>query len=429
MGFDMQDAPSAVSSSIDSLKPPPDIDETTQRLSEAELAIQSGTARSEIAKFVELGLIRRPDANGTFDGGDVTRIRLIVALRDSGIGIDQLASGVTQRQLSFDFAGQVVADPAGLTETTVEEACTELGLTYESVHQLMLAIGFATPAKTALIREDDLELLRIFTSVVGLGVSTEALTGTLRSFAMSLRRLAEAARGLVREQVEDPLLARGVSYSEMFAAVAKTRLRLQKFAYRATFLLQRRLFEQAVYSNLITRFEEALNQHPVAAAKQLPNRTVCFVDLSGFTERTESTGDVDAAHLAGTLIEIAQARATANHGDLIKSLGDGAMLLFTNASDAIRCALGIVVAAREADLPPTRAAITTGPVIAQDGDYFGRTVNLASRLLSIAAANQVLVTSSIAVSQRDRGFLFAEVGTFKLKGISEEVHVLSVADA
>lgn len=425
----MQDAPSPVSRSFESLRPPPGIGETTQRLSEAELAIQSGTARSEIANFVELGLIRRPDATGTFDGGDVTRVRLIVALRDSGIGIDQLASGVTQRQLSFDFAGQVVADPASLTETTVEEACTELGLAYDSVHQLMLAIGFATPAKTALIRDDDLELLHIFTSVVGLGVSTEALTGTLRSFAISLRRLAEAARGLIREEVEEPLLARGMSYPEMFATVAKTRLSLQQFAYRVTFLFQRRLFEQAVYSNLIARFEEALDQHPFAAAKQLANRTVCFVDLSGFTERTEASGDVDAAHLAGSLIEIAQARATANHGDLIKSLGDGAMLLFTNASDAIRCALGIVVAAREVNLPATRAAITSGPMIAQDGDYFGRTVNLASRLLSIAAPHQVLITASVAASQRNRGFLFTEVGTFKLKGISEEVQVLSVADA
>ena len=424
----MNNTPSSGPTNSVGRSPTLDADVATQRVSVAELAVQSGVASSEIDKFVELGLIDQPDENATFDGGDVTRIRLIVALRDSGIGIDQLAFGVANQLLSFDFAGHVVADPVGLTTMTVDEACTELGLTYERVHELMLAIGFATPAKTALIREDDLEFLRIFAAVVGMGVSTEVLTRTLRSFAMSMRRLAEAARGLIREEVEAPLLARGMSYREMFATVANTRLALQRVAYRTTFLLQRRLFEQAVHANLIARFEEALEKHPVTAAKALADRTICFVDLSGFTERTESEGDVGAANLAGALLEIAQARATLSHGDLVKSLGDGAMLLFVSPTDAIRCALGIVASAREAGLPPARAAITAGPLIVQDGDYFGRTVNRASRLLDIAAPRQVLVTAKVAASAHNDAFRFVDVGTFKLKGVSEEVRVLSVSD-
>ena len=424
----MSDTPSSGPSGAGASPPELDADPAARRLSEAELAVQSGVAASEISEFVKLGFIGQPDENGRFDGGDVTRLRLIVALRDSGISIDQLAFGVANELLSFDFAGNVVADPVGLTALTVDEACQELGLTYERVHQLMLAIGFATPAKTALIREDDLEVLRIFAAVVAMGVSTEVMTRTLRSFAMSLRRLAEAARGLVREEVEEPLLAQGMPYREMFATVAKSRIMLQRFAYRTTFLLERRLFEQAVRANLIARFEEALDKHPVTAPKALADQSICFVDLSGFTERTESDGDVGAANLAGALIEIAQAQATLNHGDLVKSLGDGAMLLFANTTDAIRCALGIVASARDAGLPPARAAVTLGPLIVQDGDYFGRTVNRASRLLSIAVPRQVLVTAKVVASVRSDAFQFVDAGTFKLKGISEEVQVFAVSD-
>ncbi len=86
------------------------------------------------------------------------------------------------------------------------------------------------------------------------------------------------------------------------------------------------------------------------------------------------------------------------------------MLLFVRPADAIRCSLGIVADVREVGLPPARAAITAGPLIVQDGDYFGRAVHRASRLLGIAAPEHVLVTDKIAASAGN-GFQFVDVGT------------------
>jgi adenylate cyclase len=398
------------------------------RLSQAELAIQSGTSPEEIDRLVGLGLIGRPDADGTFDAGDVTRLRLITALRNAGLDTEQHTTAFVEQNLSVAFASEVIADPVGLTKMTVKEACAETGVPYEAFRRLMLAVGFAASEQDALMREDDLELLRIYAATTELGIPGEVMISTLRSFAISLRRLADAARGLVREYVEDPLLARGVPYREMFESVAKVRIPLQRFAFRATYLLEHRMFEQVVFSNLIARFEEALEHHRAEDPRAFSLRSICFVDLSGFTERTENRGDADAASVGMALVEIAQDQSTLHGGDLVKPLGDGAMLHFVRGLDAIRCAFAIIKVARAAGLPAARAGIAVGPVIVQDGDYYGRTVNRASRLIGVAAPEQVLVTAELVGSESMPGYRFTDLGVVKLKGVTEELHAFDVAE-
>ncbi len=72
--------------------------------------------------------------------------------------------------------------------------------------------------------------------------------------------------------------------------------------------------------------------------------------------------------------------------------------------------------ARQCGLPPARAGIATGPVVIQDGDYYGRTVNRASRLLGVAAADQVLVTDDVVSLVADATLRFDELGKIRLQG-------------
>ena len=406
--------------------PTADTADERARVAADNLAAQAGVDREEIARLVAYGLIGGPDAAGTYDAGDITRLRLIKALQDSGVGADRLAAAVADRRLSLEFAGSTVADPVGLSSTTFEEACAAANVTPETFQRLMLALGFPTPAPSAPIRDDDLEFVRIYAAARDMGIAEHVILSTLRSYAISVGRLVEASRGLVREQVEGQLLARGMPYAEMFAAAARMRVALQRFAYRTTYLLQRRLFEQAVYDNLIARFEEALEERP-AAPRRVATQAICFVDLSGFTERTESLGDADAASIGAALVGIAQGQATLHGGNLVKPLGDGAMLHFVNVARAVRCAVRIVATARESSLPPARAGVAAGPLIVQDGDYYGRTVNRAARLLGVAQPEQVLVTAEIAAAVVETGLRFDDLGLVRLKGVNEEVHAFAAA--
>jgi class 3 adenylate cyclase len=244
-----------------------------------------------------------------------------------------------------------------------------------------------------------------------------------------MRRLVEAARELVREHVEDRLLASGMAYRDMFDTAARIRVTLQRTAYRATYLIQRRLFEQAVWQNMIARFEEALADDALALRNAGISGTICFVDLSDFTRRTESLGDAHAANLGSALIDIANSEATRHHGDLVKPLGDGAMLHFRRADEAVRCARAILSLAARAGLPPARAGIASGPVITHGGDYYGRTVNRAARLLGIAEPGRILVTAEIAGAIAGPRVRFTDLGVVKLKGVDEEVHAFAVAEA
>jgi hypothetical protein len=328
-------------------------------LSKEELAVQADATEAEIDDLVDRRLIGGPGTDGLFDRGNVTRVRLIKALDRSGISVAALTTATAEKGLSFEFADRVVAEPVGLAHVTAAEACEACGIDDDLFRTLMLAIGVAVPEATQPIREDDLELVHIVAGARDQGLPVEAIVRTLRSFAISMHAVAEAERDLFRRTVEEPALAGGMSYTAMFAAAAAKRIPLQRLAYRAAFLLHRRLLEQLVYDNLICRFEEALGVSDAMRGHAAEHNAIVFVDLSGFTERTENRGDRDAAAIGSTLIEVAQTEAAIHRGNLVKPLGDGAMLHFARPDDAVRGAIDLLAHARRRALPPARAARLT----------------------------------------------------------------------
>jgi adenylate cyclase len=83
----------------------------------------------------------------------------------------------------------------------------------------------------------------------------------------------------------------------------------------------------------------------------------------------------------------------------------------------------------QAGLPPAHVGVAAGPVVAQGGDYFGRTVNLAARIAAHAAAGQVLVSPSVADSAPPQGVRFVELGKLPLKGFARPVRLLEARRA
>ena len=86
-------------------------------------------------------------------------------------------------------------------------------------------------------------------------------------------------------------------------------------------------------------------------------------------------------------------------------------------------ALEIVDGASSAGLPPTHGGIDAGPVIFQDGDYFGRTVNTAARIAAYAGPGQVLVSDNVVESSTDPTVGFVDVGPVELKGVSRPIRL------
>ena len=392
-------------------------------LSLAALVVATSTDAATITNLVASGLIQGPGGAGYFPRGDVTRIQLIKALLRSGIALESLAAAVAAGRLSFDFAGDVVADPPGLTAADHATSLAALGLDAALVERLQLVLGLPLSTGASPLREDDQELYAIVAAARREGISDEATVRIFRSFSVAIRGIVAAKRDFFREAVEAPLLASGISRLELLQQVAPRRLALQRMGYRAIFLLLRRLLEEAVFENVILRLEEALDEAGVERPRGTPETTIAFADLSGFTRLTLERGDAAAAEQSAQFIALVQDTAARAGGRLIKPLGDGVMLHFKVAGEAVDCLFELITAAPQAGLPRVRAGIASGPLVSRDGDYFGHTVTLAARLADAASPGEIWTTPAVAEAARRAALVFEARPPQALKGLSDAVPI------
>ena len=105
----------------------------------------------------------------------------------------------------------------------------------------------------------------------------------------------------------------------------------------------------------------------------------------------------------------------------MKWVGDGVMFRFRDPSGAVASSLDMVEEIPAAGLPPAHVGVAAGPVIRQGGDYYGRTVNLASRISDRAESGQVLVSEPVAKMASVRSVTFVPVGPVELKGLTGPV--------
>jgi adenylate cyclase len=97
------------------------------------------------------------------------------------------------------------------------------------------------------------------------------------------------------------------------------------------------------------------------------------------------------------------------------------MFHFRDPAHAVEAGLAMVEQAPAIGLPPAHIGIHAGPVVFQDGDVYGRIVNLASRLASIAQAGEVIVSEEVVRSAE--GLNFEEMGPVALKGVGTPMHL------
>ena len=118
-------------------------------------------------------------------------------------------------------------------------------------------------------------------------------------------------------------------------------------------------------------------------------------------------------------------RSSVQHGGKpIKWLGDGVMFYFVDPGPGVRAALEMVDGLAAAGLPPAHVGLHAGPVLYQEGDYYGQTVNLSARIADYARPGEVLVTQAVADVSEEEGIAYTDVGEVELKGVAGTVQLL-----
>jgi len=176
-------------------------------------------------------------------------------------------------------------------------------------------------------------------------------------------------------------------------------------------------------ANIIDGFEQMMAEAGIHSRLER-QPAICFLDISGYTRLTQELGDDAAAELASTVARLVQRSSVQHGGKPIKWLGDGVMFHFEDPGPGVRAALDMVAALASAGLPPAHVGLHAGPVLFQQGDYFGQTVNLSSRIADYARPGEVLVSQAVAEAAESQGIRFGDIGPVELKGVSGAVHLL-----
>jgi class 3 adenylate cyclase len=143
---------------------------------------------------------------------------------------------------------------------------------------------------------------------------------------------------------------------------------------------------------------------------------VAFVDLTGFTALAREQGDRIAADVALQLAELAGRVSQARPGRVVKLLGDGVLLHFADIVTAVEASSDLLDQLEGMALPPGHVGVAEGPIIARDGDIFGRTVNLAARISDAAPSGLIYVPTDTGLRLADRYDVEA-VGPIPLAGL------------
>ncbi len=169
-----------------------------------------------------------------------------------------------------------------------------------------------------------------------------------------------------------------------------------------------------------------------AAAIETREGTIVFTDLSGFTEFTALRGDAAALSLLDLQDRLVREQM-GDRGRIVKHLGDGLMLWFDEALDAVKVAIALQERFEEAsgeDDEPlwVRIGIHFGSPVLRGDDFIGHDVNVAARIVDLAAPGEVLVSEACTshIGAPLEGIVFEEIGPTIMKGIPEPVPLYRV---
>ena len=144
---------------------------------------------------------------------------------------------------------------------------------------------------------------------------------------------------------------------------------------------------------------------------------ISFCDLAGYTRFTEEEGDEEALSFVERFIEAVTATLP-DDARVVKTIGDEVMIVGQDVAALVDWAVGFQTLWTER--PAARIGIHYGSTLYRDGDYFGRDVNLASRVVARSRGGEVLVTDTVTDAIRDQDHLdFEKLGDVKLKGFNE----------
>lgn len=338
------------------------------------------------------------------------RLALLGNLAAEGVPLSELRRHTQEGTILFLPAERVIGGPERFTAAEIAERSGE---SVEFLVAARRAMGLPVPSPDERVYiEADLEATRMAAVFKAAGVSEQDIFEVLRILGRGLSQSAEAIRTLGMRLVLEP----GVSEHEL----------AQRFAGTAAALTP---MLGPLITNLLTlHLRQMADTEAIDAAERVGGRlpgsreiAVCFADLVGFTRLGEEVPVHELSRLAIRLEQLA-GEVAEQPVRLVKTIGDAAMLTSPEPAPLIEAALRLIEAAdaEGEQYPQLRAGVTMGPALSRAGDWFGRPVNLASRVTAIARPGSLLAAREVREAARDL-YHWSYAGEKRIRGVREPV--------
>jgi adenylate cyclase len=355
------------------------------------------------------------EKEGLLDGidGDVreARLALLEDLWADGASLEELHNAVEAGRLTLLPVERALAGQG--PRYTLREVADLSEVDADLLQRFSAALGvpYSDPdARTAT--DADLEAARRIKSFIDGGLPEEGMLQVARTIGMGMARVAEANRELVVKTVMEP----GDTERDL----------ARRFTVAAEYMLP--LVGPTLLYALQAHMLEQIKRDVIGAAdlesgevRGTADMSVCFADLVEFTRLGEEIAPEELGSVAGRFEEMTT-EVVEPPVRLVKMIGDAAMLVSADAEANVETAMRLIECAEAEgeNFPVLRAGVALGPVVAQSGDYYGRAVNLASRITGVARPASVLVDEATKDRVGDR-FHYSYAGERRLKGIDARI--------
>jgi adenylate cyclase len=334
------------------------------------------------------------------------RVKLLARLADDGFSLDDLRKAVQENRLALLPVDEVLGGTYSAEE--IEERSDLPAGMMLRIRRLQ---GLPEPRpEDKVFSEEDIEAARSTKMFLEAGFSEERIIEITRVLGEGMGRLATT----IIAAFAQTFLQKGDNEEEVALRFAELAEQLTPATAPILVAVFNAHLREAVSRAMLGRAElesgDAVGSQEVA---------VCFADLVGFTRLGTQVEVLELGTVAGRLAELA-ASITEGPVRLIKTIGDAAMFLSPEPGPLVGVALKLVEAFEREELPSLRAGIAYGPALVRAGDYYGNSVNLASRVTGVARPGSVLCTQEVRDAAPD-DYDWSRAGRYRLKGVSGQV--------
>jgi adenylate cyclase len=385
----------------------------------AQVAAHAGVSPETVRRWVQKGLV--PGYEGAWTPSAVAYVRVVARLRARGHTLEQIKRASDNGQLAVGPIESLLDTGEG--RYTLKEAAREAGLQPEMIERIYSAFGLSS-LSWDVVSEEDLQIMKYAAAVLEAGFPPDAYLQLQRVYGQAIAQIADAEVRLFHLHVHEPLMRAGVPGAEIAEAMEGLTRETLPFAAPMMNYLHGRFLAQFVEQDVIGHMEADLAES--APEEGRLRVAIAFADLAGYARLTVERGDEEAVGTVERFVEAVE-QTLPTDARVIKTLGDEVMVVGSDPAALTEWAVGLqsAIAAGE---PSPRIGIHYGQALYKDGDYYGRDVNQAARVVARAAGGEVLVTRSVVnVAAGVDGLEFDRIGEVGLKGFSEPTELFVVS--